>query len=150
MFRKPPRTLWCRRVNVLLYLNKDWQPEYNGQLELWSGDMRTCEAKINPEFNRVVIFSTDEKSYHGFPDAIECPEDMTRKSLALYYFTEEDKALRLRTTDYRARPGSGFKAVLIWLDVKALYIYGWIKRTFGIDDKFVSKVLGMFGGKKKK
>lgn len=144
----PHKPRWRRRVNVLLYLNKDWKPEYNGQLELWSGDMQTCEAKISPDFNRVVVFSTDQKSFHGFPDAMECPEGMTRKSIALYYFTEEDKPLRLRTTDYRARPGSGIKALWIWLDVKALYIYGWIKRTFGIDDKLVSKILGMFRGKK--
>lgn len=76
-----------RRLNLLLYLNKNWRQEYGGELQLWDKDMTRCEAKVAPLFNRVMVFGTTDFTYHGHPDPLECPEDMTRKSLALYYFT---------------------------------------------------------------
>ena len=145
----PHKRNWRRRVNVLVYLNKDWKPEYNGDLELWDRQMKGCAQKIAPVFNRCVVFNTDQDSYHGLPEPIQCPEDMTRKSIALYYFTEEKIAPKLRSTNYQARPQDGAKAVLIYLDKKLVAAYTTIKRTFGIDDRFVSKVLNIFGGGKK-
>ncbi|MEO1437455.1 MAG: 2OG-Fe(II) oxygenase, partial [Bacteroidota bacterium] len=71
----PHKRNWRRRVNLLIYLNEDWQPEYKGDLELWSRDMKACEQKIAPLFNRVVLFNTDQDSYHGLPEPIQCPED---------------------------------------------------------------------------
>jgi Rps23 Pro-64 3,4-dihydroxylase Tpa1-like proline 4-hydroxylase len=76
-----------RRLNLLLYLNKDWLEEYGGHLELWNRDMSRCEAKVLPIFNRMMIFGTTDFTYHGHPDPLQCPEAMTRKSLALYYFS---------------------------------------------------------------
>lgn len=76
-----------RRLNLLLYLNKDWREEYDGQLQLWNRDMSRCEAKVLPIFNRVMVFGTTDFTYHGHPDPLQCPEGMTRKSLALYYFS---------------------------------------------------------------
>lgn len=78
-----------RRINLLLYLNKNWKEEYNGHLELWARDMSSCVTKIPPIFNRAVIFNTDKTSYHGHTAALNIPEDMARYSLALYYYTEE-------------------------------------------------------------
>jgi 2OG-Fe(II) oxygenase superfamily len=86
-FNKHRRYNLDRRLNVLLYLNKNWKEEYGGQLELWDRSMSRCEAKILPTFNRMMIFSTTDFTYHGHPDPLQCPEGMTRKSLALYYFT---------------------------------------------------------------
>ncbi|MCO6492356.1 MAG: 2OG-Fe(II) oxygenase [Phaeodactylibacter sp.] len=140
----PHKRTWRRRVNLLVYLNEGWLPEYKGDLELWSRDMKQCVQKISPVFNRCAIFNTDEDSFHGLPDPIECPEDMTRKSIALYYFTEEDKAPRARATNYRARPTDGFKALFIWLDKQAVNVYTKVKGALGINDDFVSKVLNMF------
>ena len=51
--------------------------------------MKKCVQQISPLFNRCVIFNTDEDSFHGLPDPINCPDSMTRKSIALYYYTEE-------------------------------------------------------------
>lgn len=82
-----PRTHLDRRLNVLVYLNKHWQKEWKGQLELWSPDMKECVQAIDPVFNRVVVFSTTEKSNHGHPEALQCPSGTTRKSIALYYYT---------------------------------------------------------------
>jgi hypothetical protein len=76
-----------RRLNLLLYLNKNWREEYGGHLQLWDKGMTQCEAKVAPLFNRVMVFGTTDFTYHGHPDPLECPDDMTRKSLALYYFT---------------------------------------------------------------
>jgi hypothetical protein len=76
-----------RRINVLLYLNKDWKPEYHGDLELWDASVATCVKSIAPLFNRLVVFNTTKKSFHGHPQPLATPEGVTRKSLALYYYT---------------------------------------------------------------
>jgi len=86
-FNRHPRYGLDRRLNLLLYLNKDWREEYGGSLELWNRDMTACEAKIVPVFNRLMIFGTTDFTYHGHPDPLQCPEGKTRKSLALYYFS---------------------------------------------------------------
>ena len=138
-----------RRVNLLIYLNENWEESYKGHLELWSRDMKKCVQKISPLFNRCVIFNTDEDSYHGLPEPIKCPEDMTRKSIALYYFTKEDKPLK-RATNYRARPGDGAKSILIYLDKKLIALYNNLKGWLGINDDFASKVLNFFNRTKRK
>jgi len=78
-----------RRINVLIYLNKDWQPSHEGCLELWDGGAGRgrCVESIAPIFNRVVMFQTDKQSFHGHPRAWNAPEPTTRKSIALYYYT---------------------------------------------------------------
>ncbi|MEM1325252.1 MAG: 2OG-Fe(II) oxygenase [Bacteroidota bacterium] len=76
-----------RRLNVLVYLNKDWEEGYGGYFELWNKEMTHCVKKIPPTFNTVAIFSTTDFSYHGHPDPLNCPPDRSRKSLALYYYT---------------------------------------------------------------
>jgi len=144
----PHHPTWQRRVNVILYLNDGWQEEWGGALELWSADMTRCVDRIPPLFNRVAIFNTDKESFHGLPDPIKCPEGVTRKSLALYYFTEEQEPFLVRSTEYRARPGDGVKGVAIWMDKLVLRGYDKIKRRFNLNDKFASRVLGMFARKK--
>ena len=76
-----------RRLNLLVYLNKDWKEEYGGHLELWSRDMSRCEQKILPAFNRTVVFSTTDFSFHGHPEPLACPEGRTRKSVSFYYYS---------------------------------------------------------------
>lgn len=101
-----------RRLNVLLYLNRDWREEYGGHLQLWNRDMSHCEEKVLPLFNRLMIFSTTDFTYHGHPDPLQCPEGMSRKSLALYYFTNGRPAEELsgeHSTLFRARHEGEFK-----------------------------------------
>lgn len=76
-----------RRVNVLIYLNSDWKEEYGGHIEFWDSKMKMAVNKILPIFNRVVIFSTTDYSNHGHPEPLSCPVNLSRKSLALYYFS---------------------------------------------------------------
>lgn len=86
-FNKHPKTKLDRRLNVLVYLNEDWKEEYGGHFELWDKEMKESRAKILPLFNRMAMFSTTSDSYHGHPNPLTCPPDRTRKSLALYYYT---------------------------------------------------------------
>ena len=76
-----------RRINLLVYLNKDWDESYGGHFELWDKKMTSAKAKVLPIFNRVAIFSTTDFSYHGHPNPLTCPPDRSRKSLALYYYS---------------------------------------------------------------
>lgn len=68
-------------------LNKDWKSEYGGHFELWDKEMTQCVKKVLPSFNTIALFSTTDFSYHGLPDPLQCPENMSRKSLALYYYS---------------------------------------------------------------
>jgi len=86
-FNKHQSLLIDRRLNLLVYLNKEWEEKYGGHFELWDKKMEKCENKILPEFNTLALFSTTSTSYHGHPDPLNCPEGMSRKSLALYYYT---------------------------------------------------------------
>ena len=76
-----------RRVNTFVYMNEDWSEEYGGHLELWSMDMKSCHQKILPTFGRFVVFSSTDFSYHGHPQPLAAPSDRSRRSLALYYYT---------------------------------------------------------------
>jgi Rps23 Pro-64 3,4-dihydroxylase Tpa1-like proline 4-hydroxylase len=85
-----PKTKYHRRLNVLVYMNKDWKDEYEGHIELWdlSDNNKTQLAKISPNFNRCVIFETNEISFHGHPKPLNTPTHINRKSIATYYYTD--------------------------------------------------------------
>jgi len=82
-----------RRLNLILFLNKEWKNEYGGQLELWNTDCTECIVSVEPIFNRAVIFDTQPKDdimpWHGNPKKLNLPEGIARRSIALYYYTEE-------------------------------------------------------------
>ena len=86
-FNVHPKLKLDRRLNMLVYLNRDWREEYGGHLELWDPTLTTCRKKILPVFNRTVIFSTTDSSYHGHPTPLTSPPGVTRKSVSLYYYT---------------------------------------------------------------
>lgn len=98
-----------RRVNVLIYLNRDWQKGYGGELELWDSQMKQAVKTVEPIFNRCVIFNTTDNSYHGHPTPLNCPEGVTRKSIALYYYTASSSIYsehQTKNTNFKVRPGS--------------------------------------------
>ncbi len=98
-----------RRINLLIFLNKNWKEEYGGHLELWNSDMTQCVKRILPKFNRCVIFNTTDSSYHGHPDPLTCPDSISRKSIALYYYSSgrpEDDAKEVFWTAHQNRPGT--------------------------------------------
>lgn len=135
----PRRRTWRRRVNLLLYLNPHWDPAYGGELELWSRDMAAREKSVEPFGNRAVVFTTEADSFHGHPQPLRCPPETSRRSLALYYFTEESNPV-VRSTEYRSRPGEGPRRLLIFADKQAVRAFDWAKRRLGVSDGAVSRL----------
>jgi hypothetical protein len=107
-FNFHPKLKLDRRINVLVYLNKDWREEYGGHFELWNREMTAAEQKLLPVFNRCAIFSTTSYSYHGHPTPLACPADRTRKSMATYYYSNgrpEEEVSDAHSTLFQHRPG---------------------------------------------
>ena len=100
-----------RRLNILIYFNKDWKSEWGGNIELWDKDIKVCHHSFLPLFNRCVVFETSEISYHGVA-AVRCPEDRVRKSFAAYYYTKEAPTQwdgEVHSTSFRPRPDEFLK-----------------------------------------
>ncbi|GIH38811.1 hypothetical protein Mco01_18110 [Microbispora corallina] len=112
-FNRHRRLNLDRRLNGLLYLNKDWEESYGGHLQLWDVDMTRCEHKILPVFNRFVVFATTDDANHGHPDPLTCPDDRARRSMALYYYTNgrpDEETGDDHTTVFKRRPGEEWKS----------------------------------------
>ncbi|MGF1547653.1 MAG: 2OG-Fe(II) oxygenase [Thiotrichales bacterium] len=107
-FNRHTRLNLERRLNVLIYLNRDWDESYGGHFELWNREMTRSEVKILPLFNRMALFSTSEISWHGHPNPLTCPPGRSRRSIALYYYTvgrpEAERAAE-HSTVFHDRPG---------------------------------------------
>mgnify|MGYP005993079975 CR=1 FL=1 len=110
-FNKHPYKNLDRRVNVLIYLNKNWKKNFGGDLELWNKKMDKCKKKIKPTFNSMVIFSTNDFTNHGHPNKLRCPNKLSRKSIATYYFSkgrpkyEIVQDYKKNTTEFKNRAG---------------------------------------------
>ena len=130
-FNRHPKMKLDRRLNILVYLNKNWKDEFGGQLQLWDKDMQECKKNIVPIFNRMVIFSTTNTSYHGNPIKVNHPNSVSRKSIAMYYYTNgrpnSENIIGDHSTIFRKRPNSNdidgnvyFKKILgkIYLRIK--------------------------------
>lgn len=76
-----------RRLTLITYLNKSWEREYGGQLELWNSDGTRCDVVVEPVFNRTIIFEIADKNYHGVPQPVAAPNGRSRNSFAVYYHT---------------------------------------------------------------
>lgn len=88
-----PKLKLQRKLNLILYLSQEWQSDWGGNLELWSHDStnnqpKNLEKTIECKFNRAIIFDTTQNSWHGFAKEIICPENVYRKSIAMYYLTD--------------------------------------------------------------
>jgi hypothetical protein len=104
-----------RRVNLLLYFNPAWQPEWGGQLQFWDRDVRRCERTFAPLLNRCLVVETTNGSFHGVtPVTRDAPAP--RRSFAAYYYTREapaDMAERVPSTIFRARPNEWVRASIL-------------------------------------
>ena len=76
-----------RRVNVFVYLNREWRDSYGGHLEMWSRNMSQCEQRILPSLGRFAVFSSTDFSFHGHPTPMRLPRGRLRRSIAFYYYT---------------------------------------------------------------
>lgn len=95
-----------RRLNVLIYLNKDWQEDWGGSFEIWDKNMERKEKSFVPLFNRMVCFNTTSDSWHGNPQTVANPNGDPRISIALYYYTASwDTTRKEHSTLFKPRPG---------------------------------------------
>ena len=101
-----------RRLNLIVYMNKEWVSEWGGALEIHSNPRDPGANRISsydPLFNRCVMFETNERSWHGFPK-IDLPEDkrhLSRKSISIYLYTKDrpaDEIAPMHGTFYVQRP----------------------------------------------
>lgn len=92
-----------RRLNLIIFLNPEWRPEWGGALEFWNREVTACVQSISPVFNRCVLFESHDYSYHGY-SKISCPEHISRKSFYLYYFSAPGQRLLFHDTIFRATP----------------------------------------------
>lgn len=110
-FNRHPVEQWHRRLNLIVYLNPEWDDAWGGSLELHS-DPRAGDDRVKlvtPVFNRCVIFETNEISWHGF-SRIGFPTERrgtSRRSVALYFYTRNrpaDELADTHSTIYVDRP----------------------------------------------
>src|SRR5947209_3200604 len=104
-----------RRLNILIYFNKDWKPEWGGNIELWDADVKVRHHSFSPIFNRCVVFETNEVSFHGVT-AVKCPEGRARRSFAAYYYTREAPPHwngQSHSTIFKARPDEVLKGTVM-------------------------------------
>ena len=100
-FNRHPVERWHRRLNLIVYLNPEWEDTWGGSLELHS-DPRAEDDRVKlvtPLFNRCVVFETNEISWHGFSKIATPPgRAITRRSVALYFYTTTRPAEELADT----------------------------------------------------
>ncbi|MCB0507474.1 MAG: 2OG-Fe(II) oxygenase [Bacteroidetes bacterium] len=142
-FHKQKLTNLDRRLNILIYLNEDWKEEYGGNFELWERDMSKPVKKILPIFNRLAMFSTTDYSWHGHPDPLTCPPDRSRRSIALYYYTNG-------RPDEEVKSGDGNKIVTTFAarkgqdSAKMKYFNGFVNFVVDFCPPILIKLLKKF------
>ena len=104
-YNRQPETDLERRMNVIVYLNKDWQPEWGGDLEIWTPDMKECVKKVAPLAGRAIIFNTGSETWHGHPHPLACPPDRARKSVSSFYYTNGGSGSTPHMTIWKKLPG---------------------------------------------
>jgi Rps23 Pro-64 3,4-dihydroxylase Tpa1-like proline 4-hydroxylase len=137
---------WRRQVNLLLYLNKDWKAEWDGELQIIDHKTMTCVKEITPYLNRLVLFHTNPIAFHGNPKVLKSPEGTVRKSLTSYYFTQEEKKVGLHPVLYRPEAGDGAgRRARIALTNMALRVYFPLRKYTPLNDEMVDKVMRKVG-----
>lgn len=118
---------WSRRLNLLLYLNRDWKEEYGGYLDLWDENVKHRIGYFEPKFNRLCGFVTSDISFHGVTP-LSCPAGVVRKSFATYYYTKASKeeiASEHHTTIFVSRPNETIRQLV---DKPAYEAMSFVKR----------------------
>ena len=84
-YEKHPFSGKERRLNIIFFLTKEWKEDWKGHNELWDSKLKSSVRKTTVRFNRAIIFKTNDISFHGVPEKIQCPQNVFRNSLAYYY-----------------------------------------------------------------
>ncbi len=140
-FNYIPERKLHRRLNLLIYLNPQWEDSWGGQFQIWDKEVKCCEAAFAPIYNRCVIFQTSDISYHGVvPVSPDAP--FPRKSFATYYYTREAPSHWTgvsHSTIFKARPDEKMKGALLMpakaakrkVDALLRKLKGGLKKTIG-------------------
>ena len=113
-FNFHPKNDTHRRLNLICYVNEEWKESWGGALELWNAKMSERKANLFPKFNRAVLFETSEISFHGHPIPLNCPVDVARKSMAVYYYSDWPEGLERRAkTNYVSTPEQKSKGLSV-------------------------------------
>lgn len=80
-----------RRVNAILYLNPNWEKDWGGEFGLYDNKGENLVKKISPINNRLIVFDTNDFSFHGLPEPLNFPKGQFRRSIILYYYTKEPR-----------------------------------------------------------
>lgn len=124
----PDRPTLRRRLNLLVYLNEAWQESYGGHLELRSADGERPVAAILPVCNRCVITAI-EHNVHGVPAPVRCPPDDLRKTVILWYYTDEGRAVDFEPAVFVRAPGDGLlRGLLIDAESRLFGLYHGLRR----------------------
>lgn len=110
-----------RRLNLLLYLNPEWDRTWGGAVEVWDEHVKHRHAAFAPALNRCLLFETSERSFHGV-EPVTCPPEVLRKSFAVYYYTREAPpgyAGKNHSTIFKARPEERMKKYVLMPAEKA-------------------------------
>lgn len=128
-YEKHPYLEKERRLNIILYLSKDWKEEWNGHTELWDKNMTKCVTKSPVKYNTAIIFKTNETSYHGLPEKIQCPSDIYRKSFAFYYISD---IVTEQNSNIIGNDGSGYRTKATFVKRPNDPDYPQLKRLYEI------------------
>jgi hypothetical protein len=121
-----------RRVNVLLYLNERWEPNWNGDLSLWDRAAIARVKSVQPQFNRCAILTVDDTAFHGY-GPLRIPRDVTRKAIAAYYYSASPAVGQAATSHPTLLPAlrdeSPFSALAHRVRRKILHLIETASRT---------------------
>ena len=103
--RYPVNRLFYQSINMIYYVTEKWDKNWGGNLELWDRDCKKKIKEVEPKFNRLLLFNTGRYSYHGYPSPINCPNNIRRNSIAVYYY--------VATRDF-GEDHEGFVGSVLW------------------------------------
>jgi hypothetical protein len=98
-----------RMLSINIYLNKNWQPEWNGDLQFWDFERKECKTRYFPEAGKAVIFRHHKFGFHGHPEPLKCPENIYRDGFRMFYYVSEMSNYKLDKNPHRS---------LYWYDEK--------------------------------
>lgn len=75
-----------RCLSMILYLSPEWDESWQGSLEFWNFDKTECLHRVVPKPNRLLLWNYDERTVHGHPVPLTCPENASRDGLRIFYF----------------------------------------------------------------
>lgn len=78
-----------RMLSFIVYLNPDWKEEYGGALNFYDFNNEKVIQSVPSMFNRAIIWRYHKRGFHGAPDPMMCPPEMTRNSFRLFYYISD-------------------------------------------------------------